>query len=69
MDEDVITDLSPWVFPAAEHFTGYLHATRQEVMAVLSITGAPDEYIALRSTATIILPHTEALLPPHTHPN
>lgn len=67
-DEDVITDLNPWLFDGGGQYTGYLHAPRNEVMHTLETAGAPEEYIALRSVATVILPHTEDLLTPHTHP-
>lgn len=67
-NEDVITDLNPWLFPNDGRSSGYLHAPRTEVMARLKTAGMSAQDVALRALETIVLPHSTNLLSFHTHP-
>ena len=58
--DDIITDLNPWLYAVEKPFrTGYLHGSRREVQSALHgdlIT--PPEFLALRGLETIIESHT-----------
>ena len=67
-DQDIITDMNPWFYSDNDAATGLLHGERTEVMDILRDSGVHAGFIALRSLATIILPHTKELLTEYTHP-
>lgn len=54
-DTDLMSDLNPWQWGGSGR--GMVHLPRHELMDYLGEKGAPEHFIALRSTATVTKAH------------
>ena len=64
---DLVTDLTPWQFPAKRKGTGYLHGTREAVQQTLRRADTEPGCMGLLDITTIATPHTERLLLYNSH--